>query len=300
MPSNYLQGLVKRANPKSMMRNSSTFPLNPASGEGIDTHAAKNNVQGEPLNDKTPDVVSSNLNKSSEQLELRKPLTYVNIEEQGDSLTYGKIEEEGDSLYEAVSQAPTKAKNGKRSQTTSDQDKLVAPPPKKASNGSEGTPIDQSFHRSENIMKDGYYNKPLPSADHGLLYEEFPCNSGLRKSEGEDDYLAPVDEILNKGRLIADSDAATSNSTLFEKMEVGRKNLKPMAERLQAAPSDNEVYETPVENFKEDSTGRGTVSKPSSYIFSNDGEAKASEAQYVMPCLFERESPDQRPGLQGQ
>ena len=144
-----------------MMRHPSTFPLNPGSGDGIDTHTTKNNIQGEPLynNDKTPDVVSNSLIKSSEQLELTKPPMYGNIEEEGDSPTYGNIEEEGDSLYEAVSGPPTKAKNGKRLQTTSDRDKIVAPPPKKASNGSEDTTIDQSFLRSKNIMKDGYYHK---------------------------------------------------------------------------------------------------------------------------------------------
>ena len=66
-------------------------------------------------------------------------------------------------------------------------------------------------------------------------------------------------EILNKGRLIPDSEAPASNSVLCIKMEVGPKNRKPMAGPLLAAPNDVAGYETPVENLNKEILNKGRL-----------------------------------------
>ena len=264
MSLNWWPRLVKRNTRKSLARQPSTFPLNSATVDNIDPSARTTgkNTQGDPIADKTLDVLSGTLNKSSEQLERRE------------SAAYGNIDGEGDLIYESIGGVvPAQAKNGKGGRTASDQAKMVAPRPKKASNASEGTPIDQSFLSSEGILKVGCYDKPLPSAHHDLCYEELPCNSGPPKSEGDNDYLPVVNESLNNGHLIIDSEASASNCALLDKTEVRLKNRKPADESSQAVPSDDdEVYETVVENPKRDSTCKETVSQRPSYIYGNDVE----------------------------
>ena len=233
-----------------MARQPIANPLYDASGEEIDPFGyTRTNIEVGSIHYRILDVVNSRLSKSMEQLALQP----------NDSSTYSIIEENKDSMYELILEAPAKVEDGQWERIPSDQEKIVVPWPKKLSNASQGTPIDQIFLSPEGIMKVGCYDKPQPLVNGGLCYEELPCNSGLRKSKCDNDYLPVVEEILDKGRILPDWEAFASNSALFDKMEAGLKNRKLMAGPLEAEPSDIEDYETPVENLITDFLNKGRL-----------------------------------------
>ena len=233
-----------------MSRQPIAIPLDAASGEEIDPFCyTRKNIEAGSIPYRTLDVVKSSLHISMEQPALQP----------NDSPMYSIIEEKKDSTYELILETPAKVEDGQREPIPSDQEKITVLRPKKASNASQGTPIDQISLNSESIMKVGCYDKPQPVVNGGLYYEELECNFALRKSNCDNDYLPVVDEILEKGRVVPDSEASASKGALFDKMEAGLKNRKLMAGPLQAAPSDVGGYETPVENVITETLNKGCL-----------------------------------------
>ena len=259
---NFRPKLDKRTNGKNMTRQPSAFPLKPATPDETDPFDRKRRrTQPEPIYDRTLDVVNVSPSKSSGQLELQPR----------DSAMYGNIDEEGDSIYELIHGASAKEKGGQKRRAPADQEKIVPPRPKKASSASQGTPIEHSFLSSEGILKVGCYDQP-PSTDGDSCYEELPCNFG-GKSEGDNESLPPLD----KGRPRPNPETSATDCSPFDKIVVGPQNRKPMPIPTQEAASDEEVYETAVDNLKRDSVGKkGLVSQRSSYIYGNDLEIQVS------------------------
>ena len=245
IPLSCRRRLGKRTNRKSMSRQPIAIPLDAASGEEIDPFGyTRKNTEAGSIHYRALNVVNSSLNRSMQPIH---------------SPMYSFIEENKDSTYELIREAPANVEDGKRERILSAPEKIVVPRPKKASKGSQGTPIDQTFLSSEGNMKVGCYDKPQPLVNGSLCYEELPCNSGLCKSKCDNDHLPVVDKILDKGRPIPYSEASASNSALFDKMEAGLKNRKLMAGPLQGAPSDVGGYETPVENLITEILNKGRL-----------------------------------------